>query len=53
MFNLSTMEHEKMRRKLQRKLQIYEQCDSEKMHGFEVFDIVFNMFFRFTEAELL
>ena len=30
-----------MGRKLQRKLQIYEEYDSEKMHGFEVFDIVF------------
>ena len=34
------MQHEKTRRKLQRKLQIYEECDSEKMHGFVVFDIV-------------
>ena len=27
--------------KLQTKLQIYEECDSEKMHGFVVFDIAF------------
>ena len=41
LFNLSTMHHSKMGLKLQTKLQIYEECDSEKMHGFVVFDIVF------------